>query len=220
MALAFVPVSDVIKDYSTIVDDFDEEDYELLDYFERVWVEQKKGRGLCPFKYIYMTYLIEHKIYSGNQRGKLKFSLHKWNTYERVIKDLPRSNSAVDVWHSTFNHRVSIKHPSITKLAKCIIREQSRFEIDIERLRAGEQPKKKNKVVKGSLNRTDVCLFTKRISSVYIKTHTFIHDTQKRKKEIHRSKENNREREHKRMWWLTSVNNLLHQIKCVSAHVD
>ena len=35
--------------------------------------------------------------------------------------------------------------PSITKLAKCILREQSRFEIDIERLRAGEQPKKKKK---------------------------------------------------------------------------
>jgi hypothetical protein len=47
MSLAFVPVADVLKGYSAIIDDFDEEDNDLLDYFERVWVGQKKGRGLC-----------------------------------------------------------------------------------------------------------------------------------------------------------------------------
>jgi hypothetical protein len=66
--------------------------------------------------------------------------------YDRVVQDLPRSNNSIEGWHHAFNNRVSIKHPSITKLAKCISREQSRFEIDIERLRAGEQPKKKRKV--------------------------------------------------------------------------
>ena len=50
MGLAFVPVADVIKGYSSIIDDFDEEDYDLLDYFERIWVGQKKGRGLFQFK--------------------------------------------------------------------------------------------------------------------------------------------------------------------------
>jgi hypothetical protein len=59
---------------------------------------------------------------------------------------LPRSNNAVEGWHHAFNNRVSIKHPSITKLTKCILREQSRFKIDIERLRAGEQPKEKRKI--------------------------------------------------------------------------
>ena len=42
MGLAFVPVSDVIKGYLSIISDFDDEDYDLLDYFERVWVGQKK----------------------------------------------------------------------------------------------------------------------------------------------------------------------------------
>jgi hypothetical protein len=65
--------------------------------------------------------------------------------YERIIQDVPRSNNSVEGWHHTFNNRVSIKHPSITKLAKCILREQSKFEIYIERLRAGEQPKTKKK---------------------------------------------------------------------------
>ncbi len=69
-----------------------------------------------------------------------------WNVYELVIQDLPRSNNAVEGWHHAFNNHVSIKHPSITKLAKCILREQSKFEIDIERLRVDEQLTKKKKV--------------------------------------------------------------------------
>ncbi len=69
-----------------------------------------------------------------------------WNVYERVIQDLPRSNKTDEGGHHAFNNRVSIKHPSITKLAKCILREQSKFEIDIERLRVDEQLTKKKKV--------------------------------------------------------------------------
>ena len=42
MGLAFVPVSDVIKGYSSIMKDFDAEDNDLLNYFERVWVGEKK----------------------------------------------------------------------------------------------------------------------------------------------------------------------------------
>ncbi|CAF2879240.1 unnamed protein product [Rotaria sp. Silwood2] len=126
MALAFVPVPDVLKGYSSMINNFDDEDYSLVDYFERVSVGQKKGRG--------------------SRRSKPKFSLQLWSIYEQVIQDLPRSNNVVDGWHHAFNSRVSIKHPSITKLVKCILREQSKFQINIERLRAGEQPKKKRKV--------------------------------------------------------------------------
>ena len=93
-----------------------------------------------------MLYLIICNICVGSQRSRPKFDLRLWNTYDRVIRDLPRSNNALEGWHNAFNNRVSIKHPSVTKLAKCIIREQSRFEIDIERLRTGEQPRKKKKV--------------------------------------------------------------------------
>ncbi|CAF2563492.1 unnamed protein product [Rotaria sp. Silwood2] len=110
MGLAFVPVGDVLKAYSSLINDFDDEDYLLLDYFERVWVGQKKS----------------------SRRGKPRFSLQLWNIYDRVIQDLSRSNNAIEGWHHAFNTSVSIKHPSITKLAKCILRVQARFEIDIE----------------------------------------------------------------------------------------
>jgi hypothetical protein len=88
---------------------------------------------------------ITHNRYLGIQRGKPKFSLELWNMYDRVVQDLPRSNNSIEGWHQAFNHRVSIKHPSIIKLTKCIIREQSRFEVDIERLHASSPPEKKKK---------------------------------------------------------------------------
>lgn len=82
MALAFMPVSDVIKGYVAIVDDFDEEEYPLLDYFERVWVGQKKGRGSCLFKCIYLLSSMIYNPHLGNQRAPPKFSLQLWNMYE------------------------------------------------------------------------------------------------------------------------------------------
>ncbi len=53
MALAFVPIEDVIKGYSLIINDFDQDVNDLLDYFEKVWVGQKKGRGMYQLKHTY-----------------------------------------------------------------------------------------------------------------------------------------------------------------------
>ena len=89
---------------------------------------------------------ILYKAKLGSGRGKPRFNLQLWNVYERVIGDLARSNNVVEGWHWTFNNRVSIKHPSITKLAICILHEQVRFKTDIERLRPDEQPSKKKKI--------------------------------------------------------------------------
>jgi hypothetical protein len=41
---------------------------------------------------------------------------------------------------------MSIKHPTITKLAQCIIREQTKFQLDIERIKVGQQPRVQKKV--------------------------------------------------------------------------
>ena len=45
---------------------------------------------------------------------------------------------------STIVYQLSIL--LLLELSKCILREQASFEIDIERLRTGEQPKKKKKI--------------------------------------------------------------------------
>jgi hypothetical protein len=47
IALAFVPVDDVSKAYSSMIIDFHHDADELLQYFEKTWVGQKKTRGKC-----------------------------------------------------------------------------------------------------------------------------------------------------------------------------
>jgi hypothetical protein len=59
------------------------------------------------------------------------------------VTDLPRSNNAIEGWHNAFASRVLISHPSVSKLADKIRREQSKFEIDIKQVRQGHKPKPK-----------------------------------------------------------------------------
>ncbi|CAF1527946.1 unnamed protein product [Adineta ricciae] len=106
IALAFVPVDDVTQAYSSMIIDFDHDVDELLEYFEKTWVGQRKTRG--------------------SRRTKPQFPIPLWNVYDRVIRDLPKSNNSVE--------------------ANCILREQSKFEIDIEIIRVGQEPKPKKKI--------------------------------------------------------------------------
>jgi|ERR1700722_5192959 len=63
--------------------------------------------------------------------------------YDRVSKNLPRSNNSIEGWHHAFSKRVSIAHPTITKLTEKIRLEQSKFEVDIAQIRQGKEAKPK-----------------------------------------------------------------------------
>lgn len=145
VALAFVPVNDVVKAYMSIFNDFDHECEELLAYFEKTWVGQKRTRGIYQCVLPFCSDLRSFFIL-GSRRTKPLYAIELWNVYERVVQDLPRSNNSIEGWHRAFNCRVSIKHPSVTKLAKCIVREQTKFEFDIARIKVGQQPKPKKKI--------------------------------------------------------------------------
>ena len=58
IALAFVPVVDVIKAYELIVDTLSDDDDAdaLLDYFEKTWIGEPKKRG----EFIYPALLNTH----------------------------------------------------------------------------------------------------------------------------------------------------------------
>ena len=45
IALAFVPVSDVIKGFAVVADEFDDDAEDLLGYFEKTWIGEPKKRG-------------------------------------------------------------------------------------------------------------------------------------------------------------------------------
>ena len=45
IALAFVPLGDIIIGYELIVEQFDDDADDLLDYFEKTWIGERKRRG-------------------------------------------------------------------------------------------------------------------------------------------------------------------------------
>ncbi|CAF4511903.1 unnamed protein product [Rotaria socialis] len=124
LALAFVPVVDVIKAFEFIADAFnDDDDEDFIDYFEKTWIGEPKKRGVG--------------------RKNPLFTIDLWNVYDRESANLPRSNNSIEGWHNAFAKRVSIAHPTITKLTDKIRREQSKFEVDIAQIRQGQEPKPK-----------------------------------------------------------------------------
>ena len=58
IALAFVPVDDVNRAYSSMIVDFDQDADDLLEYFEKTWVGQKKTRG----KHRHQLFLLQFPI--------------------------------------------------------------------------------------------------------------------------------------------------------------
>ncbi|CAF4868496.1 unnamed protein product, partial [Rotaria socialis] len=117
IALAFVPVLDVIKAFNLIADDFEDEADDFLGYFEKTWIGQPKKRGTGQKKTLFPI--------------------------DRAVANLPRSNNSIEGWHNAFAKRVTIVHPTITKLTEKIRREQSKFEVDIAQIRQGQEPKPK-----------------------------------------------------------------------------
>ena len=79
----------------------------------------------------------------GTGRKKPLFPIELWNVYDRTVVNLPRSNNSIEGWHNAFAKRVTIVHPSLSKLTEKIHREQSKFEVDIAQIRQEQQPKPK-----------------------------------------------------------------------------
>ena len=103
LALAFVPVPDVVDHFETLIATPEYGDLDqLILYFEDNFI--------------------------GRQRGHLRvdprFSIELWNQHDRVPNQLPRSNNAVEGWHSAFNNNVDIAHPTVQNLTKKLQTEQ------------------------------------------------------------------------------------------------
>ncbi len=139
IAIAFVPVKDVIDAFELLENEFDDDADEFIYYFEKTWIGERKKRG----EHCNQKALCINDFRLGTGRKRPQFNHELWNMYDRVVADLPRSNNAVEGWHNAFANRVLINHPTISKLADKIKREQSKFEIDIEQVRLGYEPKPK-----------------------------------------------------------------------------
>lgn len=80
-ALPFLPLDEVINGLKIVKSSSTKKFKPIVSYFEKNYVGKLKAntRGI---------------------RDKPRFSMNLWNVYDRVKNDLPRTNNAVESWHS------------------------------------------------------------------------------------------------------------------------
>ena len=135
LALAFLPLDDVVIHFETLIADPAYRDLDpLILYFEDNFIGRQRG----------------------NRRLDPRFSIDLWNQYDRVLNQLPRSNNAVEGWHNSFNNCVDIAHPTVQNLAQKLQMEQHSMFIFRRQMNLGQPaPRKKKKY-----QLTNAALFT------------------------------------------------------------
>ena len=81
VALAFVPIQDVVAAFESLVEDIPAELISLIDYFEDTWIGRLDRR---------------------DQRRNPLFPIRLWSIYDRVVQGLPTTNNSVEAWHLAF----------------------------------------------------------------------------------------------------------------------
>lgn len=106
----FVPVNDVIETFNILKESglISEKADEILDYFE----DNYKGR-------------IDARSKHESGRRNPRFSVKSWNMYDSVLACSPRTNNAVEGWHTAFAKFVGVTHPSLFVLFEKFQIEQS-----------------------------------------------------------------------------------------------
>ncbi|XP_014298070.1 uncharacterized protein LOC106693699 [Microplitis demolitor] len=122
MALAFVPIDDVIEAYEELIkSSFYQENATILtdfvSYVERTWIGELSRLG--------------------NKRTKPLFDLLLWNCYQAVLDDIMRSNNCVEGWHNSFNRKVRVIHAIFSSFINFIKSEQVITETTITQMDAG-----------------------------------------------------------------------------------
>ena len=96
-ALAFIPVEDLIT--------FEEDELELISYFEATWIGRVVGRK--------------------QRRTPAKFPAAMWNFLGRHFTGSTRTANSLEAFHHSFNSLVACEHPSIWVLLKSLQRQQA-----------------------------------------------------------------------------------------------
>ena len=115
-ALAFIPVEDLIMVYEALADTFEEDELELISYFEATWNSRVVGRK--------------------QRRTPARFPATMWNFVGRHFTGSTRTTNAA--FHQSFTTLVACQHPSIWVLLKSLQRQQALTDNMLSHITQGE----------------------------------------------------------------------------------
>lgn len=127
-SLAFVRKEDVVTVFEALIDSefFQENENVLLplvSYVEDVWIGRLDRRG---------------------GRKQPRFSHDVWNLYSSVTEGLPRTNNAVEGWHTGFSTMIAASHASIFSFIEAlkkdeVLSRQRQHELELGNPRTGSK---------------------------------------------------------------------------------
>lgn len=128
LALAYVPVDDVLHCFTLLKDDAPDDFIPILDYFEQNYVLGRPGRG-------------RRKAVPPRYPAKM------WNQHEAALDGSHKTNNVSEGWHNRFRLVVGKHHPDLYSALNEFQKEQADTEIAIAELSLGRMvkaaPKKK-----------------------------------------------------------------------------
>jgi len=115
-AIAFVPVTDAVDAFDTVVDaGYLDRVEPVVNYFEDNFIGWPDRRG--------------------NRRNTV-FPLTLWNVNRRVVESLPRTNNSVEGWHCGFQSSLQCSRPTLWKLLDQLIWENELHRLTVAQLLA------------------------------------------------------------------------------------
>ena len=83
---------------------------------------------------------------NGNRRVP-RFPIRSWNSYMRLQDNVPRTNNAVEGWHTAFQGSLQSSHPTTWKLIQALQKEENLQRVRYHGIMAGEPQARKKKYV-------------------------------------------------------------------------
>ena len=117
-ALVFIPVGDLIMVYEALADTFEEDELELISYFEATWNGRVVGRK--------------------QRQTPARFPAAMWNFVGRHFTGSTRTTNALEAFHQSFTSLVACQHPSIWVLLKSLQRQQALTDNMLSHIAQGE----------------------------------------------------------------------------------
>ena len=118
MAIAFVPLTDVVSAFEAVQEAALPEITPIVDYFEDTYVGRMRRRTRAPPRY----------------------PPAQWNIHARLEIGLPRTNNNVEGWHRHMQAAVAAHHPNIWRFIQVLRKDHSLNHVRINQMNAGQAP--------------------------------------------------------------------------------